>query len=62
MPQHDVSMFTLVCPECDDFVIDVVIPANCDATLVVRVHGDGTADYHQDYEPVPTHKVTVTES
>jgi hypothetical protein len=53
-------MFTLVCPECDNFSIDVVIPVDCEATLVIKEYGDGTADYHQDYEAVPDHKVTVT--
>jgi hypothetical protein len=52
-------MFTLVCPECDDFAIDVVVPKGFDATLAFGQGDDGTASYHQNYEAIPDHKVTV---
>jgi len=49
----------LVCPECDDFFTQVVMPKGFTATLVRASHDDGTADYHNEYGD---HQVTVQEA
>ena len=51
----------LICPECDEFAIEVLLPSDLTPTLVVTEYNDGTADYHRtDGYEGQEHRVTIT--